>query len=167
MRATTRCVPMLTLGRLTAEDLMTENPVSIRESLTAREALGFLLDRGISAAPVTDEAGHPVGVISQTDLLVHDREAVEHLAPPEYESGRPFGPRDWEGFQIERADGTCVRDLMTPAVFAVNPKAPARRIVEQMCELGVHRLYVVDGGGVLVGVISSLDLLRSLRPAAG
>src|SRR4051812_2046271 len=96
----------LTLGRLTAADLMTANPVSLRATLTAREALAFLLDRGITGAPVTDEAGRPLGVLSQTDLLVHDREAVEHVVPAEHQSGLLLERRGWEGFQIERADGT-------------------------------------------------------------
>src|SRR2546421_59258 len=58
MLATAYAEPgMMTLGRLTAEELMTPNPVSLRSELTAREALGVLLDRGISGAPVIDEAG--------------------------------------------------------------------------------------------------------------
>lgn len=166
MRATmTKAGPALTLGRLTAEDLMTANPVSLRDSLTVREALGVLLDKGISGAPVIDDGGRPVGVFSQTDILYHDREAVEHVSP--VEAGATYRSRerlDWDEFQIERADGTVVRDLMTPAVFAVAPNAPAWRVVEEMCQLNVHRLFVVDGSGVLVGVITALDVLRHLKP---
>jgi CBS domain-containing protein len=32
-----------------------------------------------------------------------------------------------------------------------------------MLGLKVHRVFVVNGGGVLVGVISALDVLRHLR----
>ena len=35
-------------------------------------------DRGFSAAPVIDAAGRPVGVLSRTDLLVHEREQTHH-----------------------------------------------------------------------------------------
>ena len=31
-----------------------------------------------------------------------------------------------------------------------------------MCELNVHRLFVVDRNGILVGVIIALDVLRHL-----
>jgi CBS-domain-containing membrane protein len=61
-------------------------------------------------------------------------------------------------------DGTLVRDLMTPAVFSVAPAAPAAQVVEQLLALRVHRLYVVEEDGTLVGVISALDVLRHLRP---
>jgi CBS domain-containing protein len=51
---------------------------------------------------------------------------------------------------------------MTPAVFSVTPDAPAARVVGDMLDLKVHRLFVVDRDGVLVGVISALDVLRFL-----
>jgi predicted transcriptional regulator len=152
-----------TFAGLTAEDLMTANPVSLLDSLTLREAIGVFIDRGISGAPVIDETGRPVGVLTQTDVLVHDRETVKHIAPPEYESGAPLRSHAWDGFQIEEVDSTLVRDLMTPAVFAVGKHTPVGRVIEELCALNVHRLFVVDGHGVLVGVISALDVLRRLN----
>lgn len=159
--------PRLTLHARTAADLMTPNPVSLAEDATLREALGLLTDRGFKAAPVIDDAGRPVGVLSSTDLLIHDRERVEHLrAAPEFyhradltlDSGERLG----EGFEIESVDGTRVRDLMTPAVFSVAPDVAAAHVIEEMVALKVHRLFVVDDTGVLVGVISALDVLRGL-----
>ena len=47
----------LTLDTRTASDLMTASPVSLREGATFLEAVALLTDRGISAAPVIDEAG--------------------------------------------------------------------------------------------------------------
>jgi CBS domain-containing protein len=51
---------------------------------------------------------------------------------------------------------------MTPVVFSVTPKTPGRRVIKDMVDLKVHRLFVVDDSGVLVGVISALDVLRFL-----
>jgi CBS domain-containing protein len=152
----------ITLMAATAADLMTPNPVSLEADVTVHEAIGFLVDRGISGAPVIDEAGRPIGVLTRTDVLVHDREKVEHFVPAEYETGAPLSPRRWEEFQLEKVDPTPVRELMTPAVFSVALDTPAVKVIDQMCELNVHRLFVVDGNGVLVGVISALDVLRHL-----
>jgi CBS domain-containing protein len=169
MNATlTRPAP-LTLRASTAGELMTPSPVSVREDAALREALALFTDRGISAAPVIDEAGRPVGVLSQTDLVVHDRETVEHLAPdPEYYSRAelhgPAGEQLPRGFQVEKVDRTRVRDVMTPAVFSVPPDTPAAKVVEQLLALNVHRLFVVDRSGVLVGVVSTTDILRHLGP---
>jgi CBS domain-containing protein len=131
----------LVLPEKKAADMMTPSPVSIRESATVREAVELLTRREISGAPVIDAAGRPVGVVSRGDILVHDREAVD--------DGGDEG-------------GTRVRDIMTPVVFCVSPDAPASRVVREMVELKVHRLFVVDDLGTLVGVITVLDVLRHL-----
>ena len=72
-------------------------------------------------------------------------------------------PRSWwDEFQIERVDTTPVRDLMTPAIFCVALDTPAWGVIDQMRELNVHRLFVVDSAGVLVGVITAMDIVRHL-----
>ena len=48
----------LRLNAVLAEDVMTASPVSIREELTVHEAVVFLTERRISAAPVINEALH-------------------------------------------------------------------------------------------------------------
>jgi CBS domain-containing protein len=161
----------LTLGAVTAADLMTPNPVSVRQHATVREAVKLLIDRRVSAAPVIDEAGRPVGVLSQTDILVHDRERVEHVTPaPEFfhraDLTTPEGEALPRGFQVEKVDRTSVDELMTPVVFSVGPHATAWTVIQEMLALRVHRMFVVDDEGVLVGVISALDVLRHLRPAS-
>jgi CBS-domain-containing membrane protein len=52
---------------------------------------------------------------------------------------------------------------MTPTVLAVEPETPALEVVAEMLALKVHRLFVRDEDGVLVGVISALDVLRKMR----
>jgi len=109
------------LDAATAKDLMWPNPVSIDESATIREGVAFLVDKGFSAAPVIDRAGRPVGVLSRADVLVHDREQVHHLAPPEYYRGADLATQKElaEGFQIEEVDQTSIKEIMTPVVYSV------------------------------------------------
>ena len=74
-------IPRLALQADTAADLMTANPVSVSQNASLREALALLIDKGYSAAPVIDKAGRPVGVLSRSDLLVHEpREHHGHAA---------------------------------------------------------------------------------------
>jgi CBS domain-containing protein len=136
----------LTLQAASAAELMTANPVSLRADATVREAIELLTDRGFGAAPVIDEAGRPIGVLSRSDLLIHDRERVQYV--PQEQAGEP--------------DPARVRDLMTPVIFTVTPQAPVHEVVGQLAGLKVHQLFVVDEGGALVGVISALDVLRHL-----
>ena len=138
--------PCLTLAAETAAELMTDNPVSIRADATLAESIALLADKNLSAAPVIDESGRPVGVLSRADILIHGREQTRH---------RPAGPD---------MDPTRAHDLMTPAVFSVTPETPAGRVVEEMVALNVHQLFVVDHDGSLIGVIRANDILRALRP---
>ncbi len=162
---TRRMIPQAT----TAQDLMSPNPVSIEESATIREGVAFLVDKGFSAAPVIDRAGRPVGVLSHTDVLVHDREQVHHLAMPQYYRGADLTTEKElaDGFQIEEVDQTPIKEIMTPVVYSVLPDAPVTEVINQMVGLKVHRLFVVDVDGVLVGVISTMDVLRHLRVEDG
>ena len=155
-------VAPLTLRARTAAEIMTANPLSLREDVTLKEAIAFLVDRDLSGAPVIDVAGRPVGVLTQTDVLIHDREEVEHVDPPETEHGEPLPRSMYKNFQVERVDATPVRDVMTPAVFCVGLDAPAWAVVENMRKLNVHRLFVVDSDGVMVGVITAMDVIRHL-----
>ncbi len=159
---------LLLLDAATAADLMTDQPVSVNQNAILREALTLLLDKGFHAAPVINEAGHPVGVLSRSDLLEHDRESVDHLhVVPEFyrenELATSEGETLNEGFEVERFDAVRVRDVMTPAVFSVTPMTPAGKVINDLVSLHVHRLFVVDDQGVLVGVISTSDVLKRLR----
>lgn len=166
--ATTKAPPRMCLTAETAADLLMPNPVSIRSTATVQEAVALLTDKGFSAAPVIDEAGRPIGVLSRSDLLTHDREKMDYVAPvPEYYHNEELAAGSEKlsrrGFQVVNVDRTCVGDLMTPVVFSVTPETPARKVVQEMLSLRVHRLFVVDHAGILVGVISASDILRHLE----
>src|SRR5437763_416514 len=131
-------MPPITLLAETAADLMSPGPVSIEAIASAAEAARVLTSRGIGAAVVMDQAGRPVGVVTKTDLLIHARGSglVEDTTP--------------------------IRDVMTTAVFSVRADVPARSVIEQFLALNVHHLFVTDATGLLVGVISPVDVLRKL-----
>lgn len=124
-----------------ARDLMTPGPFSISDNATVEQAMTFLTERGFGAAVVIDVAGHALGVVTKTDLLVHQREAGN----------------------TGTSSITPITTVMTPAVFSVRESTPARSVVEQMVALNVHHLFVVDDAGTVVGVISPLDVVRNLR----
>jgi CBS domain-containing protein len=134
----------------TAAEIMAPNPLSIGADATVADAIAFLALNDFTAAPVIDQAGRPVGVLSQSDILIHQREGEATPVKP----GQAAHPAQ-------------VCDLMTPAVFSVAPETSVMRAVEQMVSLKVHRLFVVDQAGILVGVVSALDVLRGLVRASG
>ena len=143
--------PLMTLRAETAADLMVENPVSVREDASVHDAIVLFTKKGISAAPVIDAAGRPVGVYSRSDVIVHDRTKLEW--PPTKSAETPHVDEDTMR----------VRELMTPAVFSVSPTTPVARVIRDILGLNVHRLFVVDDSGFLIGVISATDIIRHLH----
>ena len=150
-----------------AAELMTPHVASIAESAPLREALALLIDRAFSGAPVVNEAGRPVGVISQSDILIHGRNASPSAKQvPDFYLNSDLTAKGGEpvpgGSQFQSVDRATVRDVMTPVVFSIRPDATARAVIEEMLRLRVHRLFVIDQAGALVGVVAMSDVLRHL-----
>ena len=51
------------------EEVMTEDPVTVRESSNLADAVVLLLQRRIRRLPVVDEAGRVVGLLSRADVI--------------------------------------------------------------------------------------------------
>lgn len=123
-------------------DLMTRDPFSIRADATIREAIGLLSTRNINAAPVINEAGRPIGVLSLSDLA--------------------SGIRDQ---QID--DGTFLNmqvcEFMTPFVFFVDLETPVYAVVDELLNFKIHQMYVADKDGTLIGVLSTSEILKDLH----
>jgi CBS domain-containing protein len=149
---------------------MTPDPISIPATATVKDAVAVLIDNGISAAAVVDVLGRPVGVISQTDIVIHYRNKGESPPPsPEYYQKADLtvgGKSLLAALKIDRVDRTLVHQVMTPTVIAVGPRDSVVRVVGEMVAFKIHRLFVVGHDGILIGVISAFDVLRKLRAEA-
>jgi CBS domain-containing protein len=164
----------LYLEPCSVEEIMTQTPLSIRDDATAEEAAAFLTDRNIHAAPVINEAGRPVGVLSRSDLVWHERERSHTIPPPpdDFHQDRQIDINTLEsvraehGYEVVSTETATVREMMTPVVFSVVPATPIQHVVEEMLKHHIHRLFVIDESGTVVGVVSSLDVLRRLRQPA-
>jgi CBS domain-containing protein len=156
----------LRLLHRTAGEVMTLNPISLQAQASVQEAIVLMTERGFSAAPVIDQAGRPIGVLSKTDLLIHQREYPGHASLDSDAESSRRSRRHGALTEVEVVDPTRVCDIMTPAVFTVPLHAPLHEVVRHMLDLKVHRLFVVDEEQSLVGVITALDVLRHLEPLA-
>lgn len=154
----------------TVADVMQHEVVTVPLDLTVRELSKLLLDHGISGAPVVDERGRSVGVVSATDVMraASGRDTSAHgggssggFYRDEERSGGPDGRFVRRIRGDDRLDHVLVEDVMTPATFSVRPSTSVERLAGILRDLRLHRALVVENGK-LVGIVSSLDILDVL-----
>jgi CBS domain-containing protein len=140
---------------------MNKKVVVVEAWLTLREAAKLFIDKNITGAPVVDEEGKLVGVLSQTDLIRRQRErGADAESVPFYADEE--GSRN---FHIEEPDRTRVEQVMTPLVLSAVEDTPVEDLARMMLKRGVHRLIIMKNGK-LRGIVSSMDLLRALLAGA-
>lgn len=160
----------LVLDGKTAEDLMTPSVVTIAAAATLQEAAELLTHKHLSAVPVLSKNGEPVGVLSRTDIVAHDCLRFGSLQPEMDRLRHPDAPvrLHVKSDPIPpEAPAKQVWEIMNPVFFSVARQTPAAVVIDVMVSLHVHRLFVQNDEGNLVGVVSTTDVLRHLQPAPG
>jgi predicted transcriptional regulator len=144
------------------KDLMSADIMTITDDMTTDDAARYLIEHEISGAPVVDEQGHLVGMLSMTDIgrsVAEPSEAGSSVGSGIYrDDGAEVALDDARQRSVQEPAVT-VRDVMTPAVHQVAVTASAAEVARRMVEQHVHRL-VVTKGKEPVGIITSMDLLK-------
>ncbi len=145
---------------------MTRNIITVRDDATLSELVATLTEHMITGAPVVDENGKLVGVVSTTDVALHSATRTSNVRrdrPPDfYLRGWEPAEDEFRTFSIEEDTDQVVRDIMTPVIFSVSENAQFQEMADTMVGGRVHRLIVTDGDRVL-GIVTTLDLLRGMR----
>ena len=118
----------------------------------------MFVDRRISGAPVVDDAGRPIGIVSKSDLV---RSRVEDGVPSMDDAWRPENAFGEAGFHLLPASAGCVADIMMPLAFTLPEDATLSQAAAIMAHEGVHRVPVIAGDGV-VGIVSAMDVVKWL-----
>lgn len=140
---------------------MTRPAVTVRPDTPLGEVLRVMIDRRISGIPVVDEAGSPVGMVTEGDLLRRAELGTEKHRPRwlEFLAGPGRSASDYVHLHGRRT-----QDVMTDSVVTVQEDAPLSEIVRLMEAHHVKRMPVVRGGAV-AGVVSRADIIRALARA--
>jgi CBS-domain-containing membrane protein len=135
----------MVLRSFAVAELMTPNPLAFESQMPIHKAAALLQFNGLDAAPVVDERGRLVGVVTSA------------------------GCAAWEEFSLRSAprgfvqeDLTPVREITSPVVESVREAAAADEVMDRFAERRTRRIYVVNEQRELVGVFSVADLIRHL-----
>lgn len=119
--------------------------VCAREDLDAGALLDLMVRHRIGCVPVVDERGRPVGIITKTDIVEQQLDASLHATPP----------------------AATARALMMPLVITLAEHATVAHAAAIMAVEDFHHVAIVSDGGVLIGVISTMDIVRWLAANDG
>lgn len=143
-------------------DLMTIDVLTFATSDDVHTAMRRMIVRDIDAAPVVDEDGTIVGLLSTGDLIVE--EARVHLPTVITLLGAyielPSSKRRFDA-DVEKALGSTVGEVMGAPMPTIAPDDTVETAASIMHEQEVDRLPVLDGDE-LVGIISRKDIVRAI-----
>jgi len=123
----------------TAKEIMSQGLVSFRADMDILEAVRTLIEKRISGAPVLDQLGNLVGMLTERDCLKVALDASYY-----------------------RESGGKVERFMTTSVISVPASTPAVEIAERFATSHLRRLPVLENGR-LIGIVSRRDVLRQLE----
>ena len=107
------------LTALTAADLMSREVITVPTGMSLRGAALLLTRAHVSGAPVVDERGRCVGVLSTSDFLKLAGGAAPH--------GRSTSCvcSEWQVMELEHVPEDDVQHYMTPDPVTVSSSAPS------------------------------------------
>jgi len=126
------------LRSMQVKDYMSKNVVTLDPDMEILRAAHTLITHDISGAPVLDEHGRLVGILTERDCMRVAMQADYHGLP-----------------------GGLVRDHMSANPQSLEPGESILNLAQLFIDGRFHRYPVVDNGR-LVGVISRRDVMRAM-----
>lgn len=149
-----------------AADIMTKPVVTVSPDTPVTEIARLLVEKRISAVPVV-EAGRPIGIVSEGDLL----RQIEPGAARKPSWLELFFSRDTLAAEYIHAHARTARQVMSHGVITVMEDTHVSDIVDILEGKRIKRVPVVDISGHVVGIVSRSNLLQGLisraKPPAG
>jgi acetoin utilization protein AcuB len=133
-------------GVVRVRDVMTRPAVTFRQAMTVGAAVAAMRTRNIRHAPVLDDKGQLVGMVSDRDL----RQAV-------------FEPALRDAFEelAEMLRRRTVKDVMTWGTISVRPDTLLREAIRVIHANKIGAVPVVEHGRV-VGMLAVGDVLKTV-----
>lgn len=156
---------------LTAHDLMNGSVVAIPRDMSMQAAARRLEQMHVSGAPVVDENGRCVGVLSSNDFVAccaanrtqcGKRRLEAHSGPCAFPD---CVGSEWQMVNATEAVEGLVRDRMTLDPVTARPETSIARLAQMMVDAHVHRLIVVDEQRRPLGIVSTTDIVAAVARA--
>jgi CBS-domain-containing membrane protein len=152
------------LADLTAEELMSRDVVTMPRNMSLCSAAHLLNHARISGAPVVDEHGRCVGILTASDLM-------KWVEKGDRASKRPVPSSacictDWQVTEVSALPADEVARHMTVDLVTVPPSTHVAELARIMIDAHIHRVLITDGKGRPAGIVTSTDILAAVAHEA-
>jgi CBS domain-containing protein len=154
---------LLKEAAMKAQDVMTQDVISIGPNDSVSRAVRTMLQNGISGLPVLNAVGKLVGIITEGDLLRRAETATQPRRPRWIEFF--VGPGRMAEEYVH-THGRKVHEVMSVEPLTVIEETPLEEVVRLMEKRRIKRIPVVRGDKV-VGIVSRANLLHALARLSG
>ncbi len=146
---------------LKAGDIMRRDVITVRPDTSVEELGRLFIEKDISGAPVVDDKGNLVGIVTENDLIKKERPFHIPTIIRIFDAIIPVESDSRVEEEIRKMAATTVGDICTKDVITVDVDTPLSEIADIMTEKGVHLLPVMDGKK-LEGIIGKKDIIRAI-----
>ena len=143
-----------------AKDIMTKEVITVKPETTIEELARLLMKQQISGAPVVDDKGKIVGIVTENDLISKNSRLHIPTILRLFDAYIPLGTSKMES-DIRKMAASTVEDICTKEIITVDEEASVEYIATIMTEKRIHILPVVREGK-LVGIIGKKDLIKGI-----
>lgn len=148
---------------LVAREIMTTKIITVTPDTAVSELAQILATANIGGAPVVDEEGRLLGVVTESDLIDQTKKVHIPTVVAILDSLIFLERPDKMEKDIRKIAGTVVGDIYSKNPVTVREETPLDEIATIMAKKHVHTLPVMRDEQ-LVGVIGKGDIIRTLIP---
>ena len=144
-----------------AREIMNSAVVAVGPDTPINDIARTLREHAISAVPVVDHAGSPVGMVSEGDLIGRDevdREARLDWWLTLLAEGEALNP---EFLASIHPPERRARDVMTAPVVTIGEETEIEEVARLLTAHRIKRVPVLRDGRI-VGIVSRADLVKAL-----
>ena len=148
------------IGTTRVEEIMNSVVVAVLPKDQMEYAAKMFEKYDVNAAPVVDDSGVCVGIITSHDLVEYEAKRFEMQT--ELKGGYYFDVAHYGEGMSMRLPGHHFDEVafhMTKKVETAEPHFPLSRVARMMCQKHFHHVLVLDEEKHPIGILSSLDIL--------
>lgn len=141
---------------------MTSEVITVRKDMPVSDFARLISEKRISGAPVVDEDGNLVGIVTENDLIDQAKKVHIPTVMALFDSFVFLENPDRLEKDLKKMSASTVGDICSSDLVTARMDTKVDELATIMAEKKVHTLPVLDEEGNMVGVIGKSDIIRTI-----